>query len=151
MALSYEDYSVAGYLDSLKNWVKNNGCSESECTMENSFLSQKPCFTGSQSHQSDADGKTVRDAMSPLFDSLKIDIALQGHDHIYEVIGPVKNKTLVANSVTNRTTVTADTRSNVTGYLGGTYNVANGNTLFSEQLGWEKEIRTLQQSTYGQC
>jgi len=90
----------------------------------------KTMYTGSGSHQSDSDGKTVRDRMAPLFDSLKIDLTLQGHDHIYEVIGPVKNKQLVPDAVTNQLTVTFDARENVTGLLKGVFDVKEGTLYF---------------------
>ena len=138
MALSYEDYSVAGYLDSLKRWVKKTVAANPNVQWKIAFY-HKTMFTGSQSHQSDADGKAVRDSMGPLFDSLKIDLALQGHDHIYEVIGPVKNKTLVPNAVTGRTVVTADARANVSGYLGRTFNVTNGTLYFLNNSAGKKK------------
>lgn len=57
----------------------------------------KTMFTGSKSHQSDKDEVRERAKMLPVFNELNIDLALQGHDHIYEVIGPVNNddKTLI--------------------------------------------------------
>jgi len=129
MAMSYESYSVPGYLDSLKNWMRNQVAANANTKWRIAFY-HKTMYTGSSSHQSDADGRIVRDTMGPLFDSLHIDLALQGHDHIYEVIGPVKNKALVAGAVTNQTTVTPDARANVTGKLGGTFDVANGTLYF---------------------
>jgi acid phosphatase type 7 len=128
MAMSYESYNVPGYLDSLQNWMGRQIAANPNTRWRVAFY-HKTMYTGSGSHQSDADGRIVRDSMGPIFDSLHIDLALQGHDHIYEVIGPVKNKTLVAGAVTKQDTVTADSRANVTGRLGGTFDVANG-TLY---------------------
>jgi len=146
MALSYEDYGVAGYLDSLKNWMKATVAANQSAKWKIVFF-HKTMYTGSRSHQSDADGKTVRETMGPLFDSLKIDLALQGHDHIYEVMGPIKNGALVADAVTNRTVVTPDARANVTGYLGGTFDVADGTLYFLNNSAGKKkyEPRSRQQ------
>ena len=90
-------------------------------------------FTGSRSHQSDNDGKVVRENMLPVFDELDIDLALQGHDHIYEVIGPVDNKsmTLVDGAVEHVETVEpGGVRETMTGKAGGVFNVAEGTLYF---------------------
>jgi len=129
MALSYEDYSVPGYLDSLKSWMRRQILANPSVKWRIAFF-HKTMYTGSQSHQSDADGRIVRDSMGPLFDSLHIDLALQGHDHIYEVMGPIRNKALVAGAATHLTKVAIDPRANVTGLLGGTFDVANGTLYF---------------------
>lgn len=89
-------------------------------------------FTGSSSHQSDADGKAVREKMGPVFDSLKINLALQGHDHVYEVIGPVnsKTRTLIPGRITNQQTIAVDADKNLTGVMGGTYDLSSGTLYF---------------------
>jgi hypothetical protein len=129
MAISYEDYSVAGYLDDLTTWMRAQVAAHPEVKWKIAFY-HKTMYTGSASHQSDADGKAVRDAMTPIFDELKIDLALQGHDHIYEVIGPLKGKTLVTGAVTNQVSVSFDARANVSGKSGGTFDVKNGTLYF---------------------
>lgn len=129
MALSYEDYSVPGYLDSLRGWMGRQVAANPSAKWRIAFF-HKTMYTGSQSHQSDADGKAVRDSMAPLFDSLHIDLALEGHDHIYEVMGPIRNKALVPNAVTGQTTVSVDPRANLTGKLGGTFDVSGGTLYF---------------------
>ena len=77
--------------------------------------------------------------MAPLFDSLHISLALQGHDHVYEVMGPIKNKALVAGSVTGQTAVPVDARANLTGKLGGTFDVANGTLYFLDNSAGKKK------------
>jgi len=138
MAMSYESYSAPGYLDSLKNWMKQQVAANPNTKWRVAFY-HKTMYTGSSSHQSDADGKLVRETMGPIFDSLDIDLALQGHDHIYEVIGPIANKTLVAGAVTNQTTVTPDARANVTGKLGGTFDVSQGTLYFLNNSAGKKK------------
>lgn len=98
-------------------------------------------FTGSRSHQSDKDAVTVRNAILPVFDELKIDLVLQGHDHLYEVIGPVTNtsKTLVSNAIEEQVEVTGGIRENMTGKEGGVYNVANGTLYFLNNSAGKKK------------
>jgi len=89
MALSYEDYSVSGRLTEIADWMRAQVAANPDTKWRIAFY-HKTMYTGSSSHQSDTDGKAVRDALAPVFDELHIDLALQGHDHIYEVMGPIK-------------------------------------------------------------
>lgn len=43
------------------------------------------------------ESSTIRDELTPVFDKLKIDLVLQGHDHNYVRTYPMKNKTKVKN------------------------------------------------------
>jgi hypothetical protein len=138
MALSYEDYSVPGYLDSLANWMTREVAAHPEVKWRVAFY-HKTMYTGSGSHQSDADGKIVREKMGPVFDRLKIDLALQGHDHIYEVLGPIKGNKLVANTVSDQTIVPKTVRDNVTGKLGGTFDVTDGTLYFLNNSAGKKK------------
>jgi len=138
MALSYEDYSVTGYLDALSTWMRAQVAAHPDTKWRIAFY-HKTMYTGSGSHQSDADGKAVRDKMAPLFDELKIDLALQGHDHIYEVMGPIKNKNLVAGAITNQINVTFDARENVTGKWGGIFDVQDGTLYFLNNSAGKKK------------
>jgi acid phosphatase type 7 len=138
LALDYENYSTAGYLDSLANWMRKEVASHPEVKWRIAFY-HKTMFTGSGSHQSDADGWLVRNKMAPVFDELKIDLALQGHDHVYEVIGPVKNKKLVNNAISNQSIVTRTVRDNVSGRLGGTFDVTNGTLYFLNNSAGKKK------------
>lgn len=90
----------------------------------------KNLFCGS-GHQEDEDGALFRATLLPVFKELHIDLALQGHDHTYEVIGPVDpdTKTVVPNSATGVQTTAVNTNTNMTGLMGGTFNVDNG-TLY---------------------
>jgi len=138
MALSYEDYSVPGQLESIANWMRSQVAAHPDTKWRIAFY-HKTMYTGSASHQSDADGKAVRQAMGPVFDELKINLALQGHDHVYEVMGPINNSTRVANSVTNQLSVTFDSRENVTGKQGGVFNVKNGTLYFLNNSAGKKK------------
>jgi acid phosphatase type 7 len=138
MALEYEDYNVPGYLDSLSLWMKKEVAAHPDTKWRIAFY-HKTLYTGSNSHQSDDDGRLIREKMGPVYDELKIDLALQGHDHIYEVIGPIKNKVVVANAVSNQTIVPKTVRDNVTGRLGGTFDVTNGTLFFLNNSSGKKK------------
>lgn len=145
MALNYENYATAGYLDSLALWMNKEVKSHPEVKWRVAFY-HKTMFTGSQSHQSDGDGKTVREKMGPVFDSLKIDFAMQGHDHVYEVIGPVKAKQLISGTISDQQIVPATIRDNVTGLLGGTFNVTDGTLYFLNNSGGKKKYEPRSQA-----
>ncbi|MDP4238780.1 MAG: fibronectin type III domain-containing protein [Bacteroidota bacterium] len=137
MALSFENYDSPGYLDSISNWMRRQVAANPATRWRITFF-HKPIYTGA-THQGDADGKIIRDAMAPVFDELKIDLTLQGDDHVYEAIGPVYNKQLVENAVLNQLPVAADPMTNVTGKLGGTFNVQKGTLYFLNGKVGEKE------------
>lgn len=130
MVVNYEDWNKDGYFDSLTKWMREQVALYPN-TKWRIATYHKCMFTGSQSHQDDADEVAERNAMLPVYDELKIDLALQGHDHIYEVIGPVKSssKTLIDGSVEDQEIVAGGVRENMTGKEGGVYNV-NGGTLY---------------------
>jgi len=129
LALSFEDYSKDGYLESLAEWMRREVENHPEVNWKIAFY-HKNLYTGSVSHQDDNDGIIVRNRFAPLFDSLGIHLALQGHDHIYEVIGPLRNKKLVQGSVSGVVNVPRDIRENVTGKMNGVFNVSEGTLYF---------------------
>lgn len=145
MALDYEDYSVSGRLAEIADWMRAQVAANPNTKWRIAFY-HKTMYTGSGSHQSDSDGKAVRDYMAPVFDELKIDLALQGHDHIYEVMGPIKNKQLVTGAVANQISVTFDARENVTGKLGGTFDVKNGTLYFLNNSAGKKKYEPRSES-----
>lgn len=138
IACSTEDYDKAGYLDSLKNYIRREVAAHPNVKWKVAFY-HKAIYTGSGSHQSDADAKTVREALVPVFDEVGIDVALQGHDHIYEVIGITKNFALVANGSKDVKTVTGGVRENMTGKEGGIFNVKNGTLFFLNNSAGKKK------------
>jgi len=138
MGFSFEDYNIPGQLDSIENWMRRQVAANPNTKWRIAFY-HKCLYTGSTSHQSDDNGKIVREKFGPVFDDLKIDLALQGHDHIYEVMGPIKNKTLVEGAVSNQKSETVDARTNLTGKSGGTFNVKNGTLYFLNNSGGKKK------------
>lgn len=132
MVINYEDWKKEGYFESLAAWMREQVNAHKDVKWRVATY-HKNMFTGSRSHQDDSDGKAVRAAMLPVFDELGINIALQGHDHIYEVIGPVNNlqKTLISNEVEMVETVgDGGLRENMTGKQGGVYDVSKGTLYF---------------------
>lgn len=138
IAMSYEDQNVHGYLDKLSSWMKEQVAAHPNTKWRIAFF-HKTMYTGSKSHQSDGDGKNVREKMGPVFDELHIDLALQGHDHIYEIIGPVKANSFVPDAVADQLSVAFDARENVTAKLNGTFNVLNGTLYFLNNSAGKKK------------
>ena len=102
----------------------------------------KNMLTRSRSQQDDNDGKTDRGNMLEAFDELKIDLALQGHDHIYEVMCPVKNisKSLIASGIEQMNIVSdGNERENMTGKQGGVFNVYEGTLYFLNNSAGKKK------------
>lgn len=141
LVINYEDYATDGYFDALSDWMRAQVAANSNVRWRIATF-HKNMFTGSKSHQSDADGKKVREHMLPVFRELGINVALQGHDHIYEVIGPVDlaSKTLIADEVSQVETVEpAGVRENMTGRAGGVYNVEQGTLFFLNNSAGKKK------------
>ncbi|MEI6753410.1 MAG: metallophosphoesterase [Paludibacter sp.] len=152
MAVQHEDYAKTGMMDSIKTWMQKQVAANPTVKWRIAFF-HKTMYTGSASHQSDPDGKAIREFFTPVFDDLKIDLALEGHDHVYEVIGPLKAKALVPNTVSNQTTSTpiynvavTNNNANVTGKNGGTFDVKTGTMYFLNNSAGEKKYRPRIQS-----
>ncbi|MFO7575064.1 MAG: metallophosphoesterase family protein [Bacteroidales bacterium] len=137
LAMSFEDYRRDGYLEALAKWMKEEVEKNPDVRWRIAFY-HKNIYTGA-AHQTDADGIIVRDRFAPLFDSLKIDIALQGHDHVYQVIGPVKDKKLAPGSVSRLTEVSFDRRENLTGKMNGVFDVTEGTLYFLNNSAGKKK------------
>ena len=88
-------------------------------------------FSGSD-HSTDKHPPLFRYTMLPVFKDCEIDVALQGHDHTYEVIGPVDpdKRTPILSAITDREEVEKNSNKNVTGYKGGTYCTNDGTLYF---------------------
>jgi hypothetical protein len=137
-ALNFEEYNKAAYMDSLINWMYAEAAKHSDVKWRIAY-GHKTLYTGSHSHQSDADGKQLRLKMAPVYDSLQINIAFEAHDHIYEVIGPLKNHQLAPNSVSNQISVATTDSSNMTGKLGGVFDTKNGTLYFLNNSSGKKK------------
>jgi len=94
-------------------------------------LSHYNLFSGSD-HSTDAAPPMFRKCMLPVFKDCEIDVALQGHDHTYEVIGPVNpdDCTPILSAISDQETVEVNANKNVTGKKGGTYITDDGTLYF---------------------
>ena len=138
---------------SLQDWWRASGSSESAMTstylstdVRNWFLEQiaahpntkyrvtlahKNIFSGS-GHSVDSETPLFREIMLPIFKECEIDLAIQGHDHCYEVIGPVDpdTRTAITSAISNVETVAINTNTNMTGKKGGTFVTDQGTLYF---------------------
>lgn len=114
----------------VRNWFLEQ-CAKHPNTKYRVTLSHKNIFSGS-GHSVDAEIPLFRDIMLPILKECEIDLAIQGHDHCYEVIGPVDWDTwkAVDGAVTDTTHVAVTTNTNMSGIEGGTYNTDDGTLYF---------------------
>ncbi len=94
-------------------------------------LVHKNLFSGSD-HQRDKETPLLRKTLLPVMKDCKIDLVLQGHDHTYEIIGPVDPDTRkpLLSAISGQQSVPVDSLRNLTGKKGGTYNVKDGTLYF---------------------
>ncbi|MDR1258076.1 MAG: fibronectin type III domain-containing protein [Tannerellaceae bacterium] len=140
MVINFEDYRKGEpYFSALEAWMEEQVRVHADVKWR-IVTYHKTVFTGSSSHQDDADGKTVRLRMASVFQRLGIDLAMQGHDHIYETIGVITTRqteySLADGAVSRRTYTTPvprDSRNNtpnMTGWEGGDFDVTSGMLYF---------------------
>lgn len=132
-----EEYSYANrtsvYLtDHVSSWFRKS-VTENPDTKYRISLAHFNLFSGSD-HSTDEEPPLFRACMLPTMKDCEIDIALQGHDHTYEVIGPVNNDTAnilpLLDAITDREITEGGTEKNMTGYKGGTYCTDDGTLYF---------------------
>ena len=127
---SYVDWNSVYLTDHLGYWFRKE-------TMENAntqyriSLAHFNLFSGSD-HSTDEEPPLFRACMLPVFKDCEIDLALQGHDHTYEVIGPVNPDSLtpILDAITDREILEGGSEKNMTGYKGGTYCTDDGTLYF---------------------
>lgn len=139
LVISTEDWGIRGYYDALAAWMRERVAESSAKWRIASF--HRNMFTGSW-HQDDHEQLLTREALLPVFGELNIDIAIQGHDHLYEVIGPVRSSdmTLVEDAVQElEDTGTPGSIENMTGKAGGVYDVTEGTLYFLNNSAGKKK------------
>ena len=114
----------------VRNWFLQQ-IAEHPNTKYRITLAHKNIFSGS-GHSVDDEIPMFRDIMLPIFKECQIDLAIQGHDHCYEVIGPVDpdTRTVVPGAVTNVENVPVNTNTNMTGKKNGTFCTDQGTMYF---------------------
>ena len=123
--------STSVYLqDHVSPWFKAK-TTENPNTKFRVSLAHFNLFSGSD-HSTDEEPPLFRACMLPTMKACEIDVALQGHDHTYEVIGPVNpdDCTPILSAISDREEVTIDSNKNRTGYKGGTYCTDDGTFYF---------------------
>lgn len=147
MVLTWEDWQTAGYLDAVDAWMQAQIAANSDVKWK-IVAFHKNMFTGSKSHQSDADGRFVRERMAPVFQTMGIDLVLEGHDHVYEVMGVIKAEKNDENTYTkvegaveagSQTFTEGGMREDMTGIHGGTFNVNAGVLYFLNNSAGKKK------------
>ena len=128
---------VSSYISTdLKNWF-NDQIAAHPNTKYRVTLSHKNIFSGA-GHHTDDECPLIRELMLPIMKECEIDLAIQGHDHCYEVMGPVDPDTrmVVPGSVTDTVRVAPEETSrwgrsnNKTGLEGGTFTTDDGTLYF---------------------
>ncbi len=147
MVVNHEDVSKIGYLAALGNWMTEQ-VNANPNTRWRIVCVHSGLFSGG-SHQSDNENVILRNAMLPYYKSLKIDMAIQGHDHVYNAIGPVDNltKTVVSGSTQNVGSAPIVIQSNMNGKTGGTFDVSNGTFYFINNSASRKKYSPTSQSS----
>ena len=127
---SYIDRTSVYLTDHVGQWFRTQTAANPN-TKYRISLAHFNLFSGSD-HSTDEEPPTFRACMLPVFKDCEIDVALQGHDHTYEVIGPVNpdNCTPILSAISDREEVPVDNNKNRTGYKGGTYCTDEGTFYF---------------------
>jgi len=128
-AINGEKSNNIAYINAVKTWMRAQKNAHPNIKWRIVFFHK--CAYSGTTRQSDPDIKLWRQAMTPLFDELYIDLVIFGHDHIYQVIGPVFDKDTVPGSVSSVIQGTPDHPVNTTGKSGGTFDVSKGTLYFS--------------------
>ncbi len=127
---SYENLTSTYFSDDLGGWFKRQ-IARYPKARHRVALVHKNLFSGSD-HQRDRETPLMRETLLPVFKECEIDMVLQGHDHTYEVIGPIDpdTRTAIRIAIKGQETVKADPVKNITGKKGGTYDVSKGTLYF---------------------
>ncbi len=153
MILTWEDYKKdETYFAAVEKWMKEQIAANPDVKWK-LVAFHKNMFTGSKSHQSDTDGRTVRERMAPAFQNMGIDLVFEGHDHVYEVMGVMvagkegetNTYNKVEGAVTGQTFKTPSTATSnnpdMTGIHGGTFNVNEGVLYFLNNSAGKKKYQ----------
>ena len=127
---SYIDWTSTYLTEHMGSWFRDQTQANPN-TKYRVSLAHFNLFSGSD-HSTDKEPPVFRNCMLPVFKACEIDVALQGHDHTYEVIGPVNpdDCTPILSAISDREEVPGGTNKNMTGYKGGTYCTDEGTFYF---------------------
>ena len=127
---SYKELTSNYLTNNISRWFRTQTIANSN-TKYRFSLAHFNLFSNSD-HSTDEEPPLFRACMLPTMKACEIDVALQGHDHTYEVIGPVNpdNCTPLLDAITDQETVEIDKNKNITGKRGGTYRTDDGTLYF---------------------
>jgi hypothetical protein len=110
------------------NWFRNQVARHPEAKLRVALV-HKNIFSGS-GHLEDEETPLFRATMLPIMKECEIDLVMQGHDHCYEVMGPVNPDTRkpILDAITDR--IEVPTSESTSGYKGGTFRVDDGTMYF---------------------
>ena len=130
LSYNYEQFSSDYLTQYVGPWFRNQVAANPN-TKYRISLAHFNLFSGSD-HSVDEEPPLFRGCMLPVMKDCEIDVALQGHDHTYEVIGPVNpdSCTPILSAISDREIVAVDANKNRTGYKGGTYCTDDGTFYF---------------------
>ena len=125
---SYDNLTSVYLTNHVGNWFKSQVAAHPEAKLRVA-LCHYNIFSGS-SHQDDEMGPLLRATLLPVIKECEIDMVIQGHDHCYEVMGPVDADTRkpIMEAIADREEVS--TSVSASGYKGGTYTVDKGAMYF---------------------
>ena len=122
------DLTCSYLTNDVGNWFRREVAAHPEAKLRVALV-HKNIFSGS-GHQEDDETPLFRATMLPIMKECEIDLVMQGHDHCYEVMGPVDpdTKTPILDAITDREEV--PTSVSTSGYKGGTFKVDDGTLYF---------------------
>ena len=136
MVYSLQDYWKGAYsltngtstylTNDVGNWFREQVAAHPQAKWRVALV-HKNIFSGS-SHQEDEETPLFRATMLPIMKECEIDLMLQGHDHCYEVIGPVNpdTRTPILDAITDLEPTVLSMSKN----KGGTFTVNDGTLYF---------------------
>lgn len=127
---SYIDWTSVYLTDHVGKWFRDKTI-QTPNTEWRVSLAHFNLFSGSD-HSTDKEPPVFRHCMLPVMKACEIDVALQGHDHTYEVIGPVDPDSItpILSAISDREEVGGGNNKNMTGYKNGTYCTDDGTFYF---------------------
>lgn len=105
-------------------------------------------YTGGNAHHDSSTSRDIRNAFSYFMNKHRINLALHGHSHVYEVIGPVRHadKTLISSAVSMIQNAPVAIPSNMNGKQGGVFDVSEGTLFFLNNSAGKKKYTPLTQT-----
>jgi len=131
-AINGEKWNNPMYISKVKKWMRTQIKAHPNIKWRFVYF-HKSIYSGTIAEQNRKSCAVWFKAMSPVFDELNIDLVFQGHSHVYDVIGPVKNTLMPPESVSNvfQNNDSIAFPKNVNGKSGGIFNVKEGTLYFT--------------------